>query len=136
MRKTYHGSCHCKVVRFTADLDLSQGTGKCNCTFCWKQRMWKAYGQPGDVTVLSGEEALVDYAKVGDGGESHHRFCGRCGIALFGDGDLKENGGPFVAVHLSALDDLPLAELLDAPVRYMDGLNDAWGNPPAETRQL
>ena len=39
-KKRYQGSCACGRVKFEADLDISQGTHKCNCTHCWKRRWW------------------------------------------------------------------------------------------------
>ena len=138
MKHTYHGSCHCKAVTYEADIDLDQGTGKCNCTFCWKVRMWNA-GQltPADFRLLTGSEHLADYGKSGPWGEGHHRFCSKCGIATHGHGRLVATGGAdFVSVHLATLDDLPVDDLVKAPLRYMDGLHDNWQNPPAETRHL
>ncbi|MGX7894091.1 GFA family protein [Tsuneonella sp. HG222] len=136
-KTTYRGSCHCKAVTFEADLDLSRGTAKCNCTFCWKQRSW-VQGQldADDFRLLSGEDALGDYSRSGDWGEGHHRFCTRCGIATHSHGVITSMGGSFLTVKLAALDDLPTEVLLAAPVTYQDGLHDNWLNPPAETRQL
>jgi len=137
MKRTYHGSCHCKAVTFEADIDLDQGTGKCNCTICWKKRAWTAGQlQAGDFRLLTGEDQLADYGKSGDWGEVHHRFCKVCGIATHGHGHIEAMGGAFISVCLSALDDLPVADLLAAPVSYMDGLHDNWWNPPEETRHL
>lgn len=137
MKRTYHGSCHCKAVTFEADIDLTQGTGKCNCTFCWKQRMWTAGGlQAQDFRLLSGEEVLGDYSQSGEWGEGHHRFCLKCGTATHGHGTIEEMGGAFLTVRLPALDDLPIGDLVDAPLTYMDGLHDNWQNAPEETRHL
>jgi hypothetical protein len=137
VKRTYHGSCHCGAVTFEAGIDLDKGTGKCNCTFCWKQRMWNAGRlQPGDFRLLTGQDALADYGKSGDWGETHHRFCSRCGIATHGHGRIQAMGGDYVSVHLAALDDLPVADLVAAPVRYMDGLHDDWQNTPTQTRHL
>lgn len=136
MKTTYHGSCHCKAVTFEADFDLSQGTGKCNCTFCWKQRMWKARVEPDAFRVLTGQDRLSDYGKSGDWGEGHHYFCRTCGIATHSYADIPAMGEPSVTVQLAALDDLPVEDLLEAPVHYVDGLHDDWQHEPEEIRQL
>lgn len=137
MKRTYHGSCHCKAVTFEADIDLEQGTGKCNCTYCWKQRLWGAgHMQPGDFRLLSGEDMLADYSKSGDWGEGHHRFCSKCGTPTHGHGSIEAMGGPYVSVSVAALDDLPVEDLIAAPVNLADGLHDNWWNKPAETRHL
>lgn len=137
MKHTFHGSCHCKAITFEVDLDLDQGTAKCNCTFCWKQRMWNVGQlQAQDFRLLTGAENLSDYGKSGDWGESHHRFCSKCGIATHSHGRIDAMGGDFLTVHLASLDDLSVADLVAAPVHFMDGLHDSWQNPPNETRHL
>ena len=133
-RKTYHGSCHCGAVKFEADLDIAAGTGKCNCSICAKKRMWGIGIKPEQFRLVAGEDDLGDYQFGSKQG--HHRFCRTCGVSLFGHGYVEQIGGEYVSVQVAALDDLDLSELAAAPVQYMDGRNDNWWNPPAETRHL
>lgn len=134
MIKTYTGSCHCGEVRFEADLDLSQGTGKCNCSICTKTRNWGISIKPDAFRLISGEEAQSDY-QFGTL-SSHHLFCRHCGVRTFGKGYVEEMGGAYVSISLASLDDVEPAELIEAPVNYSDGRNNAWWNRPAETRHL
>jgi hypothetical protein len=127
MKKTYSGSCHCGRVRIEADLDLSKGTFRCNCSICTKTRAWLVAAAEGDVRVASGRQDLRDY-QFGPM-RLHHYFCMHCGVWPFSRG---ESG---YAVRLACLDDVPPEELVGAPVQYFDMRHDAM-TPPAETRHL
>jgi hypothetical protein len=62
--KTYSGSCHCGAVRFQADIDLNQGTNKCNCSICTKARAWFVFVKLDRFRLLAGAEAQAEYRPV------------------------------------------------------------------------
>jgi hypothetical protein len=134
MKKTYTGSCHCGAVRFEADVDLTAGTNKCNCSVCTKTRNWNVIIKPDAFRLLQGQGELSDYQF---GRKSmHHVFCRHCGVRTFARGYVKEIGGDYVAIQLASLDNVEPQELIDVPVRYADGRHDNWMVAPEETRNL
>jgi len=132
VKKTYQGSCHCKAVRFEADIDLAEGTVKCNCSICAKGRNWLAAVNGEAFRLLAGESELSEY-QFGRR-TIHHRFCKRCGLRPFSHGE--PGGETFYAVNLACLDNVTPEELVQAPVAFVDGLHDDFKSPPKETRHL
>ena len=133
MLKTYQGSCHCGSVRYEADIDLEEGTGRCNCSVCIKRRFWGTTVRPEQFRLLAGDDALGDYQF--NTNSVHHRFCRTCGTPTFGHGFIAEVGGAFYSISLATLDKAE-PDLAEAPVKYMDGANNNWWNPPVEVRHL
>ena len=72
--KTYHGSCHCGDVRYSAAFDLSQGTAKCTCTICRKTRAWHVVIKLEDFALLSDPALAHEYRWVAPG-QSAPRSC-------------------------------------------------------------
>ena len=118
--RTYRGSCQCGAVRFEADFNPSAGTTRCNCSICTKTAWWGMNVKPEAFRLVAGQEVLRDFSRHE---AIHARFCGVCGIRVFGHGNIPELGGAFYGVNLNCLDG---AELSGTPVRYLDGLHDTW----------
>jgi hypothetical protein len=116
---TVKGSCHCKAVRYEAEVDLAQGTTRCNCTWCTKTGWWGVMVKPAAFRLLSDPSATARVGSVG------RETCPKCGIAVFGQGDLPELGGAFVSLNVRCWDDVDLTGVL---VHHLDGLHDTWAH--------
>jgi hypothetical protein len=141
MLRTYHGSCHCGGVRFECSLDLSDGTRRCNCSFCAKTRMWKVFALGDSFRLTAGEELLSDYRSSNsnwDDGAVHHYFCSRCGVRGFSKGylEMEPFNGWFHAVNVATLDDLTDEERAAIPIQYENGREDDYDRPAAITSYL
>jgi hypothetical protein len=134
MLKTYKGGCHCGAVKFEADIDLAQGTNKCNCSICTKTRNWNVILKPSAFRLISGENDLSDYQFGTKAG--HHLFCKHCGVRSFERGYVEQIGGDYISIKVASLDDVDPKELIEAPVKYANGRDNSWWTPPAETRHL
>jgi hypothetical protein len=133
MMKTYSGGCHCGAVRYEADLDLAEGTVKCNCSICSKSRTWLAAVGPGKFRLLKGADSLSEY-QFGTK-QIRHMFCKTCGIKSFARSASPEGQDSGVVI-VSCLDNVPDAELAAAPVIYVNGRKDDFASAPEVTAHL
>jgi hypothetical protein len=131
MKQTYAGGCHCGAVRYEADVDLAQGTVKCNCSICGKARTWLAATDAKSFRLLSGVDALSEYQFGGK--RIRHLFCKHCGVKSFARGTEPDG---MVVVVVSCLENIPDAERAALSVMYVNGRDDDFASAPAETRHL
>jgi hypothetical protein len=133
--ETYAGSCHCGAIRFEADIDLDEGSNRCNCSYCAKVRVWFAFAKgPTRFRLLDGA-GVAEYRWTPPGHSESHltfTFCRNCGVRTFARGDLEALGGTFYAVHLPTLDLAP-EQLAAIPVRYINGREGRYDQGPEFT---
>ena len=110
----YTGSCHCGHVAFEAEGEIA-GLLECNCSICRRKGALMWFVPRSAFRLLTPEENAATYTFAS--GRIHHRFCPRCGIQPYGEGDDPTHG-PMVAINARCLDNVDLAAL---PVRHFDG---------------
>ncbi len=107
------GGCHCKAVRFEADVPHEIEVLDCNCSICSATGFKHIIVPHEGFRLLRGEGSLTSY-RFGTGA-ANHLFCCICGIKSF----YQPRSHPTAwSVNLNALDD---ASGLDLTVRHFDG---------------
>src|SRR5256885_231583 len=94
--KTYQGSCHCGVVKYEVQTDLSR-VMDCNCSHCSRKGVVLTFVPAPQFKLLSGEGDLTEYQF-----NKHvirHLFCKHCGVQSFARGKMPD-GTPTVAINL------------------------------------
>jgi hypothetical protein len=130
--ETYEGSCHCGAIRFEADLDLAEGSNRCNCSYCAKARAWFAFAKGANRFRLLDGSGVSEYRWTPPGSSGPHltfAFCRTCGVRTFASGELEALGGAFHAVHVPTLDLSP-EQLASLPVRYLNGREGRYDQAP------
>ena len=109
------GGCHCKRVRFEAEVPSEVEVLDCNCSICVATGFRHLIVPHCDFRLLEGEDALVSY-RFGTGA-ANHLFCGACGVKSF----YQPRSHPEAwSVNLNALDD---ASGLQVRFAAFDGRN-------------
>jgi hypothetical protein len=137
--KIHSGGCHCGAVCFEAEIDIAQGTVKCNCSSCAKARSWLTIVPASRYRLTSGAESQANYQWTPPGKPRptvEFHFCKICGIRTPGRGEMEAMGGVFYAVQVPLLNEIDLEELAAGPIRYVDGLHDRFDREPADKRFL
>lgn len=135
--ETFAGRCHCGAIRFEADIDLDEGSNRCNCSYCSKVRAWFAFAKGADRFRLLDGTGISEYRWTPPGhSESHltYTFCRVCGVRMFARGDLESLGGTFHAVSVPTLA-LTAEQVAAIPVRYVNGRDGRYDEMPQHPRR-
>ncbi len=91
--QTYPASCHCGTVQYTVDLSPPLKDWKvtsCNCSICTCNGYLLVYPLRKNLHVSSGEDSLKTHSFGPK--RTLHKFCGKCGSAVFFDPRMEEFG--------------------------------------------
>ena len=109
------GGCHCRKVRFAAEVPDEVELIDCNCSICSATGFLHLIVPHTDFRLLSGEDGLTSY-RFGTG-TANHLFCATCGIKSF----YQPRSHPEAwSVNWHALDPMPRPA---ATVTAFDGRN-------------
>jgi hypothetical protein len=107
------GGCHCRAVRFEAEVPAEVEALDCNCSICAMTGFVHLIVPHRDFRLLSGGEALTHY-RFGTGA-ADHLFCSVCGVKSF----YQPRSHPDAwSVNAHCLDDAP-----ELSVEQFDGRN-------------
>ena len=94
------GGCHCRAVRFEAEVPSEVEVLDCNCSICAATGFRHLIVPHEDFRLLSGAAALTRY-RFGTGA-AEHLFCSTCGVKSF----YQPRSHPDAwSVNLNAVDD-------------------------------
>ena len=94
------GGCHCRAVRFEAELPDAFEVEDCNCTMCAMSGNVHVILPANRFRLLQGADNLAEYTF--NTGAAKHRFCKTCGIKSF---YIPRSNPDGVAVTWRCLDD-------------------------------
>ncbi|MBM3116156.1 GFA family protein [Jeongeupia naejangsanensis] len=109
----YEGSCHCGLVAFEVEGELTQVTA-CNCSICSRKGALLWGVKPDQFRLKTSSEKLATYTFGNQ--RIEHRFCPKCGVHTFAEGILS--GNRMVVVNANCLEAVELSSL---PLRHFDG---------------
>lgn len=120
-------ACHCGTVRFTVKLaDGLNSARRCNCSYCRMRGAVALTAHLGDITFVSGEEALSLYTF--NTGTAKHYFCSKCGI--YTHHQRRSNPQEF-GVNAACLKGVSPFDFAEVPV--MNGVTHPADAKPEET---
>lgn len=109
------GGCHCRAVRFVAEVARAVELLDCNCSICVMSGYRHLIVPHDRFRLLAGADQLTSY-RFGTGA-ANHLFCSRCGIKSF----YQPRSHPDAwSVSFNALDD---SSDLSVTARTFDGRN-------------
>ncbi|USP81211.1 hypothetical protein yc1106_08485 [Curvularia clavata] len=91
--QTYAASCHCGIVQYSVILSPPLPQWKvvsCNCSICTRHGYLLVYPNRSQLHIKSGEDMLREYSFGPK--RNLHKFCGKCGSAVFFDPRMREFG--------------------------------------------